>query len=270
MLQQQPLHNDPYISVPSLLSRLDFQTREDYFEMAKLCEQAEHYQEMNYCMCMMAIRYSTIQEFTSDENHLLSVSFSRQIADRRSSLRSLAHKLYSTSQQAREHALVCNYFHKIENELEHVCQQVFHILENYLIPNSSQIENQVFYYKMLGDYCRYLLEVKSITLDGIDVKQKGLDSYSTALTMAQKGLSPFSLSRLGLVLNYCVFMYEMCRKPLMAIQMAQKACDEAQQALEDQQPLDASTVKAAKSVMQLLKDNVAFFIQESEIDPDEL
>merc|ERR1711976_890233 len=55
--------------------------------------------------------------------------------------------------------LCLDYRQKVETELKEICEAVLKLLDDYLIPKSSQHESKVFYLKMKGDYYRYLAEV---------------------------------------------------------------------------------------------------------------
>jgi 14-3-3 protein epsilon len=55
-------------------------------------------------------------------------------------------------------ALIQGYKKKIEKELEGICSDILEIIKNELIPNSDSEEGKVFYYKMKGDYYRYIAE----------------------------------------------------------------------------------------------------------------
>ncbi len=57
--------------------------------------------------------------------------------------------------------LIKQYRQKIEKELENICNDVLHLLDDPLIPNSKNPEAKVFFLKMKGDYYRYLGEFLS-------------------------------------------------------------------------------------------------------------
>lgn len=57
--------------------------------------------------------------------------------------------------------LIKSYRVKIEKELENICNDVLHLLDDPLIPNSKNPEAKVFFLKMKGDYYRYLGEFLS-------------------------------------------------------------------------------------------------------------
>ena len=57
--------------------------------------------------------------------------------------------------------IIRKYKKKVENELEDICSDILEIIKSELIPNSDSQEGKVFYYKMKGDYHRYLAEFQS-------------------------------------------------------------------------------------------------------------
>jgi len=102
-----------------------------------------------------------------------------------------------------------SYRAKVEKELTDICEEILHILDANLIVDSASDESKVFYYKMKGDYYRYLAEF----LTGDDrAKVSGLadEAYAEATKIArdetpEKGLPPTHPIRLGLALNFSVF-----------------------------------------------------------------
>lgn len=49
----------------------------------------------------------------------------------------------------------------MEKELETICRELLRVLEKHLLPEDQTAEGQVFYWKMAGDYWRYLAEFAS-------------------------------------------------------------------------------------------------------------
>merc|ERR1711918_44947 len=47
---------------------------------------------------------------------------------------------------------------RVETELHRICEEILSLIDNSLIPTSSSGECKVFYYKMKGDYFRYIAE----------------------------------------------------------------------------------------------------------------
>merc|ERR1712151_632099 len=99
------------------------------------------------------------------------------------------------------------YCTKVEAELQEICTKILALLDGNLIGKASNGESKVFYQKMKADYYRYIAEFT----DG-DAKAKAAESarlaYADAATVAETGLAVTHPIRLGLALNYSVFMYE--------------------------------------------------------------
>ncbi len=94
------------------------------------------------------------QELTVEERNLLSVAYKNVIGSRRASWR-----VISSIEQKGDNEklpLIQSYKKKIETELEEICSDILDIIKNELIPNSDSDEGKVFYYKMKGDYHRYV------------------------------------------------------------------------------------------------------------------
>jgi 14-3-3 protein epsilon len=89
-------------------------------------------------------------------------------------------------------------------ELEKICQELLDVLEKHLLPEDHSAEGQVFYWKMAGDYWRYLAEFA--TADDRKAKaESAKQKYEKATKTAQeKSLPPTNPIRLGLALNYSV------------------------------------------------------------------
>ena len=131
--------------------------REDNVYMAKLAEQAERYDEMVQSMKKVA---DLNVELTVEERNLLSVAYKNVIGAKRASWRTI-----SSIEQKEENkgndshdSKIKQYRDKVEKELKDVCSDILEVLDKHLIPAASTSESKVFYYKMKGDYYRYLAE----------------------------------------------------------------------------------------------------------------
>lgn len=68
---------------------------------------------------------------------------------------------------------------QIEKELSDICTSILHLLDDFLIETATSGESKVFYYKMKGDYHRYLAEFK-ISGEKKDAADKTLIAYKEA------------------------------------------------------------------------------------------
>lgn len=234
-------------------------SREDSVYLAKLAEQAERYEEMVENMKAVAC---SGQELSVEERNLLSVAYKNVIGARRASWRivsSIEQKEEAKGNKSQV-GLIRDYRTNIEQELSKICEDILDVLSNHLISSAQTGESKVFYYKMKGDYHRYLAEFT------ISEKRKGaadlsLEAYKSASDVAVTELSPTHPIRLGLALNFSVFYYEILNSPDRACHLAKQAFDDA---VADLETLSEDSYKDSTLIMQLLKDNLTLWTDLSE------
>lgn len=178
---------------------------------------------------------------------------------------------------------------EVEQEIEKIGEQVIELLDRHLIPNatcsavdaestedkaadenaeptsksSKQLNDaEVFYWKMKGDYHRYLCEFacgdrRKKTAD------QALSAYKKANELA-KELPIMNAVRLGLALNYSVFFYEILQLPEEAITLAKKTFDEAIELIEAADDSENNREFAdCQMILQLLYDNLRLWRSEA-------
>jgi 14-3-3 protein epsilon len=232
-------------------------SREELIFMAKICEQTERFEDMlDY---MKKVSYMD-QSLSIDERNLLSVAYKNSVGSRRTAWRAL------TSIETKEEAksskylpLLRDYKEKIEKELNQYCDDILQVLDTKLIPGSTgNTEANVFYYKMKGDYYRYIAEYGTGELHQ-KASDNALAAYSAANEVATANLKTTHPIRLGLALNFSVFHYEVMNDPTKACQLAKEAFD---QAISDIEQLDEDVYKDATTIMQLIRDNLTLWTSE--------
>lgn len=115
-------------------------------------------------------------ELTVEERNLLSVAYKNVVGSRRASWRivtSIEQKEESKGNEGHV-KLIKAYRQKVETELSDICLDVLNVLEKHLVPSANSQESKVFYFKMRGDYYRYLAEFKSPE-ERSDIAQKSLE-----------------------------------------------------------------------------------------------
>jgi len=232
--------------------------REDSVYQAKLAEQAERYDEMVESMKKVAKQGT---ELTVEERNLLSVAYKNVIGARRASWRivsSLEQKDEKAPVPEDKQAITKEYRKQIEKELNDICQDVLKVIDDHLIPGAQTGESRVFYYKMKGDYHRYLAEFAT----GADRKtaaENSLMAYKAATDIAMAELQPTHPIRLGLALNYSVFYYEILNSPDRACRLAKSAFDDA---IAELDTLSEESYKDSTLIMQLLRDNLTLWTSD--------
>ncbi|ROT40044.1 14-3-3-like protein [Sodiomyces alkalinus F11] len=237
--------------------------RESKTFLARLCEQAERYDEMVGYMKEVA---KLGGELTVDERNLLSVAYKNVVGTRRASWRIISSiEQKEESKGSEKHVtIIREYRSKIETELEQVCQDVLDVLDESLIPNAQTGESKVFYHKMKGDYHRYLAEFAS------GEKRKNAatsahEAYKSATDVAQTELTPTHPIRLGLALNFSVFYYEILNSPDRACHLAKQAFDDAIAELDS---LSEESYRDSTLIMQLLRDNLTLWTSSDSGEPE--
>eukprot|EP00752_Nemacystus_decipiens_P008474 g7571.t1 len=222
-------------------------------EKARLAEQAERFDEMVENMKAVAVRP---EELSMEERNLLSVAYKNVIGSRRASWR-----VISSIEQKGEPdklKLIGDYKAKIEKELETICGDILTIIEEHLLPNSQSNESKVFYYKMQGDYQRYLTEFQQGDTRAGSA-DKALQAYQSATTLTNQDMPPTHPIRLGLALNFSVFYYEILNSPERACSLAKQAFDDA---IAELDTLSEESYKDSTLIMQLLRDNLTLWTSE--------
>nr|GMD91528.1 14-3-3 protein 9 [Ipomoea batatas] len=134
--------------------------RDNFVYVAKLAEQAERYDEMVDAMKSVA---KIGVELTVEERNLLSVGYKNVVGARRASWRILSSIEQKEESRGNEQNVkrIKEYRQKVETELTNICGDIMTVIDEHLIPASTAGESTVFYYKMKGDYYRYLAEFKT-------------------------------------------------------------------------------------------------------------
>eukprot|EP00744_Colponema_vietnamica_P004805 GILI01007118.1.p1 GENE.GILI01007118.1~~GILI01007118.1.p1 ORF type:complete len:264 (-),score=74.81 GILI01007118.1:166-957(-) len=223
--------------------------------MAKLAEQAERYDEMILCMRKLVKLNS---ELGVEERNLLSVAYKNVIGARRNAWRIISSiEARETEKSATENLPVVTSLRKqFESELAAICEDLLGLLDNYLIPAAiNNGEAQVFYLKMKGDYHRYYAEATP----GDDQKKAASDAYDKAVKVAVASLAPTHPIRLGLILNFSVFHYEIMKEHDKGLELARDAYSEAVTELET---LDEEAFRESNLIVQLLRDNLSLWNDE--------
>jgi len=211
----------------------------------------------------------TGSELTNEERNLLSVAYKNVVGARRSSWRVISSIEQKASEEdEKRHSMIMEYRSKVEKELRDICSAVLNLLDNFLIPKSTNTESKVFYLKMRGDYYRYLAEVavSGNSADKDEISTASQEAYKTAFDQAKLEMPPTHPIRLGLALNYSVFYYEILNDPDQACTLAKQAFDDA---IAELDTLSEESYKDSTLIMQLLRDNLTLWTSDAQAGDDE-
>ena len=204
------------------------------------------------------------EELSVEERNLLSVAYKNAVGSRRAAWRiitSVEQKEKSKGNESQA-KFAREYCTKVESELQKICDTILSLLDKNLIGKASSGESKVFYQKMKADYYRYIAEFTES-----DAKSKAAESarqaYEEATKVAEKDLAVTHPIRLGLVLNYSVFQYEVLQNPDEACKMARTAFEDAIAELDN---VAEDSYKDSTLIMQLLRDNLTLWTSDQEAD----
>jgi len=229
---------------------------EEYIFLARVAEQAERFEDMvDQLEHVLAEKGADV---TSDERNLLSVAFKNLISSKRAACRTIA-AIEQNPKYSKFGEALAGYKAGIEQKLQDDCQRIIDMINNKVLAKPCDGEPKAFFVKMVGDYYRYIAEnAKGDNLE--KVKQSALEAYNEANSIA---LPPCNPIKLGLALNFSVFHYE-------AMKNHKAACDLADQSLQDAldkiDELEEDDFRDAKSIIELLKENLTLWREEEDND----
>ncbi|KAI0265961.1 14-3-3 1 protein [Gloeopeniophorella convolvens] len=232
-------------------------TRADCLTIAKLAEQAERWDDV--IQQLKSIATYADARLTMEERNLLSVAYKHVTGTLRSSWRTVdALERQAAPAPRRELALIRRERETIESELVAACQDLLKLLEAQLLPAAEPGEERVFYYKMQGDYMRYLAEVARRPARE-RAAQQALEAYKASYKHAFGTLPAWHPTRLGVALNFAVYFHDVCGSAERACHLAKHAFDEAVGAMH---AMPESTFRDSLMILHLLRDDIILWSAE--------
>lgn len=237
-------------------------TREENTYLAKLSESAERYDDM--VAYMNEVKAAADNEFTVEERNLLSVAYKNTIGPKRTALRIMSGIAEKEKNKGGERlSSVQSYSRKIEEEIRAIAADVMDVTKD-LIEQCTTSDGKIFFYKMQGDYYRYLAEFEKDEARA-EAAENSRKCYQTAFDLAKAELMPTHPIRLGLVLNFSVFYYEIAEDREAACKLGREGFDEALAQLEDM----GEDSKDSTLIMQLIRDNLTLWQPENDDDGED-
>jgi len=231
---------------------------------AKQYRETEDFEAMVREMKAVAEFSDVIKPMLESEWYYFSLAYKKLYEEKKSRLEELKvviehdQKKGKTTDAAGEAA-------KLRIEIHDLCDEVIGLVDGNLLQSAEKNEAKVLFGKMKGDFTRYMLD--GITFDGSnyavgdELTKKCEDAYRKALDIAENELHSTNPIRLGLALNYSVFVNEVKGNPAAACEVAKSAFDEAMLKLTDIRETD---YKYSTELMQTMKDNLALWKTEME------
>ncbi|XP_050530078.1 14-3-3 protein zeta-like [Daktulosphaira vitifoliae] len=238
------------------------QIREQTFWKAKLAQEASRFEDMAKYMKIVA---EINGPMSKEEDNMFAMAYKRILEHKRNSRRTLITIEQNDASLLLDKEIVIEYRSQIETELQNICSEVLLVIENTLIPKASNPSAKVFYWKLRGDYYRYMAELNEID-DRTTAVTESQTAYEQASEISRKSLCPTHPLRLGLMLNYSVFLYQICQEKSRGHQVANQAYEDA---IAEMDVLEVDSYNDSTLIMRLLRDNIKIWNQENGGTPED-
>ena len=230
----------------------------NYLFLTKLFNCSENYPDM-----VKAInKYIELNpKLSKEENKLLCNAYKNVVSDKRNSLQILLN--YAKKEESKP----VNKLHeisiikeKIISELKEIFKEIHSMLDRYLIPNAQDSESKILYMKLKADYYRYHCEFAEGE-EFEEISNNARKIYKEAFDLAEKELPLYNEVRLGLVLNYSVFEYDIMDNKNEGLEMASKIYNDTMKILDDVEKKRSSDNLL---LIQIIKENINIWSNETE------
>merc|ERR1712086_62190 len=227
---------------------------EEKIFLARVAEQAERFEDMvDFLAKVLDTKGADV---SSDERNLLSVAFKNLISSKRAACRTIA-AIEQNPKYSKYSDALTSYKMTIEDKLTKDCEHIIDMINKKVLAKACDGESKAFFVKMVGDYYRYIAEnAKGALMES--VKQNALKAYNEA---NQITLPPCNPIKLGLALNFSVFHYEVMKNHKAACELADAALQEALDKIDE---LEEDDFRDAKSIIELLKENLTLWKEEED------
>ena len=230
----------------------------NYLFLTKLFNCSENYPDM-----VKAInKYIELNpKLSKEENKLLCNAYKNVVSDKRNSLQILLN--YAKKEESKP----VNKLHeisiikeKIISELKEIFKEIHSMLDRYLIPNAQDSESKILYMKLKADYYRYHCEFAEGE-EFEEISNNARKMYKEAFDLAEKELPLYNEVRLGLVLNYSVFEYDIMDNKNEGLEMASKIYNDSMKILDEVEKKRSSDNLL---LIQIIKENINIWSNETE------
>ena len=233
---------------------------EDKLYLARVCHLSGlHEETLKYIEEVINLKNGNINE---EEKNLFLNSLKYLINFRRESWRTInALESKEIKNQANLLPRVTELKKSLEEEIRQLVYKGIEIIDNKLLKENISDELKVIYCKIKGDYIRYVIEFtpkdkeeeRNILIENAD------KNYKIGLNICES-LNNLSTAKVGLILNYSVFLYEIVRDYKNAYILANDTYQKTTKILNDENQ-NISSSKELNKILNLLKENIGIWAE---------
>jgi 14-3-3 protein epsilon len=154
---------------------------------------------------------------------------------------------------------------KKRQEFSQLCSQFIELIDAFLLPHADGREAEVFFHKTKGDLWRYLAEHCDSDPDTQKYNNEAEQSYLRGMDLAGS-LKCADPMRIGVVMNYGVFLYEHIYDVPRAIEIVSEACEAAK---KDVAEIGENDRAEAERILQLMQTNIRNWAEGDEEEEGE-
>ena len=201
-------------------------------------------------------------DLTLEERNILCLAYKNAVGMRRIAWRAATAVQKIGKYEDKYTNETSEYQKKLESELVDMCKDMLNLITKHLMPKAKKggkVESEAFYFKLQGDYFRYVAEVG----EGDRLEKatgRALDCYNKGIEKAEQ-LSPADPTRLSLLLNFAVFCYENIDQKEQAVEMANQAYEDA---LSDIDKIDRSKAQESATILEFIRENLNLWKQKGQ------
>ena len=130
-----------------------------------------------------------------------------------------------------------------------LCKDGIGMIDQYLLPNTVDVESTAFFEKMKGDFYRYVAEFSDES-ESINAESSAEEAYTRALSVADQNLPRCCPTRMGLILNMAVFKFEIKKDTSGASEMLETAVEECNKEDNGMSEEDMEEVREIEEIMR--------------------
>lgn len=144
----------------------------------------------------------------------------------------------------------------LADEIKKYINKGMELIDEKLLKDNISDELKVMYHKIKGDYLRYIIELTSKDKEEeINIlKEKADENYKIGLNLSYN-LNNLNTNKIGLILNYTVFLYEFMKDFNNAYNIANDFYQKAIKSINDEN-IDLTSFKELNELLRLISDNI--------------
>lgn len=226
--------------------------KDDLIEMVKLCQCTNRFSEMAAIMKQIIQMGVLLSE---EEREFLLIAYKSKVDANRNSIQNIT-MVQNSIKEFHQKVIIDRYKKTIVNELIDICFDLLTLIDDYLLPYTNDIEGQIFYLRIKGDFGRYLAEVAIGNQWDVAV-EIAEESYKAALHLSSNHLLPVHPIHLSLIVNYSIFLYDILGQRIYSYEYSNNALDNAIKCLPGN--LNAIQLKISMKLMAIIYDNIQYW-----------